>query len=619
MDAKPFGHYELHELLGRGGMGEVYRAYDTNTDRVVALKVLPPHLAADEVFQQRFRQESQAAAGVNDPHVVPIHSYGEIDGRLYLDMRLIEGRTLGAILADDRQSIDPAAAVAIVEQVAEALDAAHRGGLVHRDVKPSNILLTESGFAYLIDFGLARTLGAEGMTTAGNTLGTLGYMAPERFEGGAIDGRVDVYALACVLYELLTGVRPYQADSVERQIAGHMLAPPPKPSETAVRLGAFDEVVAKGMAKQPGKRHQTATELAAAARRALEAPVPRARRTSGRHAASLSRPFPKPLPKPRPKTPLTRFPRRRRVRRRAVLTAGAVVLLAAAGALGAYHLGGGAHPDAAPAGVTESTVPSAAPDGAVPEIAATVPPDVRATGRLVIGVNTPYAPNEFKDSSGRIVGFDVDLMNAVSRVLGLHPDYRETAFESILPSVGGGSFTVGMSSLTDTRERERTVDFVTYFQAGTQWAKRAGTDVDPDAACGLRVGVTFASVQDTAEVPERSAACVAAGLAPIDEVVYTRQDDLTAALVAGDVAAMSADSPVTGFAVKLSAGRLETAGAITRVAPYGWPVAKGSALAESLRRALEHLMATGEYRTIATMWGVDAGMIDRPQLNGARQ
>jgi ABC-type amino acid transport substrate-binding protein len=246
-----------------------------------------------------------------------------------------------------------------------------------------------------------------------------------------------------------------------------------------------------------------------------------------------------------------------------------------------------------------------------------VPEDIRKSGRLVIGVNVPYAPNEFKNSSGEIVGFDVDLMNAVAKTLGLTPDYRETAFESIMPSVSSGSFNAGMSSFTDTKEREADVDFVTYFQAGTLWAQRAGSTVDPDAACGLKIGVTYASIQETEEVPAKSDQCVAAGVSPIDKVVYTRQDDLTAALIAGEVEAMAADSPVTGFAVKLSGGQLAPAGEIFDTAPYGWPVAKGSGLAESLRRALEHLMQTGEYKTIATMWGVEKGMIDKPVINGA--
>jgi ABC-type amino acid transport substrate-binding protein/predicted Ser/Thr protein kinase len=605
VDATPFGHYQLQELIGRGGMGEVYRAYDTKTERVVALKVLPLHLAEDPTFQQRFRRESQAAAGLNDPHVVPIHGFGEIDGRLYLDMRLIEGRNLATILAESserEEPLDPALAVKVVEQVASALDAAHKAGLIHRDIKPSNILITERDFVYLIDFGLARTAGEAGMTTAGSTLGTLAYMAPERFDAGRADPRADIYALTCVLYECLTGSRPYSADSLEQQIAGHMVSPPPRPSATDPKLAAFDGVIAKGMAKKPEKRYQTAGELAAATRRALNAPVRKVGR-SGRHSAQR------------------RAPGGGRLSRRALLVACAAVLLVAVCAFGAWQWWGapkrGGARSASLAETSSTTGPVAAPMGAVPSIAATVPADIRATGRLVVGVHVPYAPNEFKNSSGQIVGFDVDLMNAVARTLGLVPDYRETAFESIMPSVGGGDFNVGMSSFTDTKERESMVDFVTYFQAGTLWAQRAGSSVDPDAACGLRIGATYASIQETEQVPAKSDECVAAGVAPIDKVVYTRQDDLTAALIAGQVDAMAADSPVTGFAVKLSGGALAPAGEVFDSAPYGWPVAKGSAVAESLRQALEHLMQTGEYRTIATMWGVEKGMIDKPVINGA--
>jgi ABC-type amino acid transport substrate-binding protein len=334
--------------------------------------------------------------------------------------------------------------------------------------------------------------------------------------------------------------------------------------------------------------------LAAAARRALETPV----RTTGRSGKHSKQ-------------------RAGGVSRRALAIAAAVVLVAALGTFGVWQWVGSRGGSARPASVAESSATPAPVTGAVPEIAATVPEDIRKSGRLVIGVNVPYAPNEFKSSSGEIVGFDVDLMNAVAKTLGLTPDYRETAFESIMPSVSGGDFNVGMSSFTDTKEREANVDFVTYFQAGTLWAQRAGSSVDPDAACGLKIGVTYASIQETEEVPAKSDQCVAAGVSPIDKVVYTRQDDLTAALIAGEVEAMAADSPVTGFAVKLSGGQLAPAGEIFDTAPYGWPVAKGSGLAESLRRALEHLIQTGEYRTIATMWGVEAGMITSPVINGA--
>ncbi|MDX1888102.1 bifunctional serine/threonine-protein kinase/transporter substrate-binding domain-containing protein [Mycolicibacterium sp. 050158] len=602
MDGTSFGHYQLHELLGRGGMGEVYRAYDTRTERVVALKVLPPHLAADTAFQQRFRRESQAAASLSDPHVVPIHGFGEIDGRLYLDMRLIEGKTLADLLAERKGPVAPELAVAVIEQVGTALDAAHRAGLIHRDVKPSNILVTDREFAYLIDFGLARTADEKGMTTAGNTLGTLAYMAPERFDAGQSDPRSDLYALGCVLYEALTGSRPYPADSLEQQIAGHMVQAPPRPSAFDPKLTAFDAVVAKGMAKKPGQRFQSGAELAKAARTALLTPVRGAGR-SGRHSAR-------------------RIPTGQRPRptRRVLAVVGAVVLVAALGTFGVWQWRSGTEDvDPRQAAVANSTAPPDPnlPPGAVPSIAATVPADVRATGQLVIGINVPYAPNEFKDSQGTIVGFDVDLMTAVARTLGLKPDYRETAFESIIPSVRADNFDVGASSFTDTTERERNVDFVTYLRTGNQWARRTGTTVDSSAPCGLKVGVAQGGLQQSVEVPAKSDACVAAGLAPIDMVVFTRQDDLTKALIAGDVDAMSADSPVTGFAVKLSAGVLEPAGEVTDPAPYGWPVAKGSGLAEPLKQALTHLIQTGEYRTIATIWGVDNGLIDAPVINGA--
>ncbi|MEW2481798.1 bifunctional serine/threonine-protein kinase/transporter substrate-binding domain-containing protein [Mycobacterium sp. NPDC049093] len=597
MDSTPFGHYQLQKLIGRGGMGEVYRAYDSDTDRIVALKVLPPHLAQDSTFQERFRRESHAAAGVSNPHVVPIHGYGEIDGRLYLDMRLIEGRNLGAMLTKTGKPLDPAFVVGMVEQVAEALDGAHAAGLIHRDVKPSNILIADNDFVYLIDFGLARTAGDSGMTTAGSTLGTLAYMAPERFDGGKVDLRSDVYALACVLYECLTGERPYPSDSLEQQIAGHMVSPAPRASEKDPRLAAFDEVIAKGMAKKPSKRYQSAGALAAAARAALQVPV-RTTGRSGRHSAQ-------------------RVPTRVRVSKKVAAIAGATVLVAALCAVGVWQLRDDGSDRVANTVGAAGSGPVQAPTGAVDEIAKTVPSGIRDSGRLVVGVNVPYAPNEFKNSSGEIVGFDIDLMKAVTRTMGLVPDFRETGFEGILPSVQDGNFNVGMSSMTDTAERENQADFVTYFEAGTLWARRPGSSADPGSPCGLRVGVAYSTIQDTQEIPAKSDACVAAGLPAIEKVVRTHQDEVTAALIAGEADAMTADSPVTGFAIKLSGGALEPAGEVFDSAPYGWPVAKGSGLAESLRLALEHVMDTGEYRTIATMWGVEMGMINQPVINGA--
>jgi ABC-type amino acid transport substrate-binding protein len=296
-----------------------------------------------------------------------------------------------------------------------------------------------------------------------------------------------------------------------------------------------------------------------------------------------------------------------------------VVLVAALGTFGVWQLRDDGSGRVANVAGSAGSGPVQAPTGAVDAIARTVPPEIRDSGRLVIGVNVPYAPNEFKNSSGEIVGFDIDLMKAVTRTMGLVPDFRETGFEGILPSVQDGNFNVGMSSITDTAEREQQADFVTYFQAGTLWARRAGTSADPGSPCGLRIGVAYSTIQETQEIPAKSDACVAAGLPPIEKVVRTHQDEVTAALIAGEVDAMTADSPVTGFAIKLSGGALEPAGEVFDSAPYGWPVAKGSGLGESLRLALEHVMNTGEYRTIATMCGVEKGMITQSVINGAFQ
>lgn len=252
-------------------MGEVWRSYDTAIYRFVALKVLPTDLANDEVFQERFRREARAAAGLDEPHVVPIHDFGEVDGRLFVTMRLINGRDLQQLLGAGPLAV--ARAVAIIEQIASALHAAHQVGLVHRDVKPSNILVTEDDFAYLIDFGIARSVGETGLTLTGATVGTWSYMAPERFRDGGIEPSSDIYALACVLYQAMTAQLPYPGTTLEQVAMAHMTAPPPKPS--AQRRGipaAMDQVIAKGLAKQPNQRYLTAKDLAKAARAALRKP-----------------------------------------------------------------------------------------------------------------------------------------------------------------------------------------------------------------------------------------------------------------------------------------------------------------------------------------------------------
>src|ERR1700712_400516 len=268
MEGTPFGRYRLVALLGRGGMGEVGRAFDTVTERMVAIKVLPGQYGDDQTYQTRFQREAKAAAGLNDPHVVPIYDFGDIGGRLYVAMRLVEGEDLPAIIG--RGPVHPGRAVSIVEQIAGALHAAHRIDLIHRDVKPHNILVAEDDFAYLIDFGIARAAGETGLTSAGATIGTWAYMAPERFRTGLADARADIYALTVVLFQALTGQLPFPTVSVEQIALAHIMTPPPAPWEACDDVPpAMDAVIATGMAKDPADRYATTKDLGAAARKAL--------------------------------------------------------------------------------------------------------------------------------------------------------------------------------------------------------------------------------------------------------------------------------------------------------------------------------------------------------------
>ncbi|MGI5127057.1 protein kinase domain-containing protein [Pseudonocardia sp. CA-107938] len=292
-----FGPYRLEELLGRGGMGEVWRAYDAAHDRMVAVKVLLESLSADDEYRARFEREARTAANLSEQHVIPIHRYGEIDGRLFIDMRLVEGEDLGHLL--DREGALPAArAVDIVEQVAAALDAAHAAGLVHRDVKPANVLLAAvppgtPDAVYLADFGIATTAApdADGrITLTGAAVGSPAYMAPERFRGDRIDHRADVYSLGCLLFELITGSRPFPGGDFLMLVYQHASRPPPRPTELRPELpAAVDAVIETALAKDPDQRFASAGALATAARRAVAtladtAPTPR--RSTGRWIAA---------------------------------------------------------------------------------------------------------------------------------------------------------------------------------------------------------------------------------------------------------------------------------------------------------------------------------------------
>ncbi|OBK52182.1 protein kinase [Mycobacterium sp. 1081908.1] len=388
LDPESFGHYQIVELLGRGGMGRVYRAYDEITDRVVALKVLPPHLAEDDQFQERFRREARIAASLNDPHVVPIHGFGEIDGRLYVDMRLIEGRDLSQYINESGGRLSPERTVSVIEQVAAALESAHRVGLIHRDIKPTNILVTTAqNFVYLIDFGLARAQTDTALTNTGATMGTVAYLAPERFRG-TTDHRADVYSLACVLYECLTGSRPFPGGTLEEQLNAHVNTPPPRASIMAPDIPpALDAVIARGMAKDVEARYQSVLELAEAARAALTgagdappaAPPP---------APSQAAPAPPPQP-----VPAKTFNRRLALG----IVGGSLVALAAVVALviSLVSQGHGATNSAASPTPSRARVPArpgSAP-GPASATAASVPPLPAFAAPPDLGANCQYPPS----------------------------------------------------------------------------------------------------------------------------------------------------------------------------------------------------------------------------------
>ena len=361
-----FGAYELRELIGMGGMGEVYRAHDTIKGRMVAVKVLRTELSADPSFQERFRRESRMAARLQEPHVIPLHDFGDIRGVLFIDMRLVDGGSLKDLLRT-RGALEPMRAARIIAQVAAALDAAHAEGLVHRDVKPENVLLTPDDFAYLVDFGIAHAGGDASVTAGGPLIGSCAYMATERFTEGGVGPQADVYSLACVLYECLTGRPPFEHEELQQLMGAHIFSPPPRPSIMRRGIGrAFDDVIARGMAKQPAARFSSAGELARAATEAASVapgPVPLVVHPSPSPSPPTStRPFSSVYPNPddtgySPYPPPAPSPARSgRSRVPLVLAGAAVVLLAVAGMLAAISAVFGSSPP-----TSRPETPSAAP------------------------------------------------------------------------------------------------------------------------------------------------------------------------------------------------------------------------------------------------------------------
>jgi serine/threonine protein kinase len=302
--------YRLEQQIGAGGMAVVFRAVDERLGRRVALKLLAPALSADDAFRQRFIRESRAAAAVDDPHIIPVYEAGEADGVLFIAMRYVPGGDIRTMVS--RYGLMPVARVgAIIFSVASALDAAHAAGLIHRDVKPANMLVDarpdRPDHVYLSDFGLSKgAMSSSGLTGTGEFLGTVDYCAPEQIEGRPVDGRADQYALACTAFELLAGVAPFRREQATATIWAHMSEAPPRVTARRPDLpSAVDRVFARAMAKAPAYRYASCREFADTLRHALGlVPYPPGAGGPGGHPATrVSDPTISPGPPARPGPP----------------------------------------------------------------------------------------------------------------------------------------------------------------------------------------------------------------------------------------------------------------------------------------------------------------------------
>ncbi|MGO4784489.1 ABC transporter substrate-binding protein [Cryobacterium sp. W22_MBD10_FK3] len=262
----------------------------------------------------------------------------------------------------------------------------------------------------------------------------------------------------------------------------------------------------------------------------------------------------------------------------------------------------------------ESSAPAIAPDDAA---VALLPADIADSGTLIIGTDAAYPPNEYKNEAGEPIGWGIELAEGIAAKLGLQPEFQIAKFDNIIPSVTGGKVDIGESSFTDNIEREKQVDFVNYYTAGIQWASAKGKDVDPNNACGLKVAVQAGTTEDADEVPAKSDACVAAGKPPIEKLKFDTQDAASNAVVLGQADAMSADSPVTLYAIAQTEDKLQLAGETFDVAPYGIVVAKDSELTKAVQAALQSMVDDGSYQAILDEWGVADGGIDEITINAA--
>jgi polar amino acid transport system substrate-binding protein len=265
-------------------------------------------------------------------------------------------------------------------------------------------------------------------------------------------------------------------------------------------------------------------------------------------------------------------------------------------------------------GPTGSATPSVSKEASLADL---LPAKIKSSGTITVGTDPTYAPNEYKDASGKIIGFDIDLFDAVATKLGIKANYVASTFDNIIPGITGGKYDIGVSSFTDNKKREQVVDFVTYYSAGMQWAAGAGKTVDPDNACGLKVSVQTGTTEAD-DLVTRSGACTKAGKPAIKVQKFDAQGDATTAVVLGKVDAMTADSPVTEAAVKQTGGKITLLPKIYDAEPYGYAVGKSEGtLKEALQKAVQALIDDGSYKTICDKWGLGAGEIKTSEINAA--
>lgn len=602
-----FGPYRLERLLGRGGMGEVHEAYDTVRGRNVALKLLAVHLSDDETFTARFRREARIAARLNDPHIVPIHDSGEIDGRLYLDMRLILGEDLGALLAREGK-LDPDRATTIIEQVASALDTAHEDGLVHRDVKPSNILMTAGRpgrpeFVYLCDFGIARSVTPSphsAVTATGATLGTLHYMAPERFLGVAIDHRVDIYALACMFYECLTGRRPFEGEEMVALMHGHVYRPVPLPSASEPSLPrSLDDVVRNGMAKDARNRFTTAGAFAAAARLALTVPVsyaspeiPRypanaatlvgasggglaahsadAATNVARTAASIND---RPVARP-PRSP---------IRRNYLVAGGAAATVAlVAATLFALPVDGTPTRPTFPAGTTMARLADA--------------------GAITVGTKFDQVLFGQRGADGKPAGFEVEIAKIIASRMGIAEnriEFVETPSRIREDVIEQKAVDMVVATYTINDVRRTRVSFAgPYYLAGQDLMVRSDntTIISPESLRAANARVCSVTGSSPAKRIVDSAFVDATNLVLFD--VYSKCAD---ALRNGQVDAVTTDNVILAGLADLSGGAFKLVNRTFTDEPYGVGIPRGDvAFCEFINQTLRDAAADGSYSTAWT-------------------